>query len=149
MTTERKRGSLALTEQNVANKGENVFTEGKRAPERRKRFLPRENEASKGEKEFTKGKRVYRAKTRSPCENVARKASNVFIERQLTSERRKSLYRAKTSLAKAKTILLSESNFCKGENVFTERKHDNRAKTPLPSEEVKNAFNERKCGSQS
>ena len=34
--------------------------------------------------------------------------------------------------------------------MYTERKHDNRAKTPLLSEEVKgkNSFNERKCGSQ-
>ena len=61
----------------MAYKGANVFIKGKRAPERRKRFLPRETTQAK-------------AKNRLPSEKVA------LIER-------KGVLRAKTCLTKAKT----------------------------------------------
>ena len=93
----------------MADKSENVFIEGKRAPERRKRFLPRETKQAK-------------AKNRLPSENVARierkgvlraapKGGNAYtfaiVEKRAFIER-KYHNRAMTSLAKAKICLLSD-----------------------------------------
>ena len=157
----RKRvyqGKTRLPSENVPRKGEKAFTERKRRSQRRKRFcvafaktkmcLPSENT-------ITERKHLYQAEVLAKgnihltSENVTHKVEKAFTNRICLSQRRNSIYRAKTSLAKAKTILRS---VCKDENVFTERKHDNRAKTLLPSRgprKGKNTFNERKCDSQS
>ena len=52
-----------------------------------------------------------------------------LLSEAVTFTERKCLYRAKTSLAKAKTLLSRENNVCNGENASVERKHHNRAKT--------------------
>ena len=164
----------------MPRKGGNFFVERKRHKQRRK-SVSRAKTRYQVEKAFTEGKRrsqsrkrVYRAhtflakaKARLPSENVPRKGGNAFFqekkrvpsenafpERKRNSERRNSLYRAKTSLAnaitlipsenvarkgenvsaeigKAKTLLPSGNNFCKGKNAFIERKFHNRAKTFL------------------
>jgi len=74
---------------------------------------------------------------------------NAFIDRKWRSERGKRVYRAKTSLSKAKTLLPSETVPRKG--VFRAKTVSLKAKAGLPSEDVarkgENAFTERKRGS--
>ena len=146
------RQKRTKTYENVADKGENVFIDGKRAQEMRKRFLPRETTQAKAknvsrantrlytENALTGGKVVYRAKTslgkrRFASENVARKVGNSF-----------------TFLAKAKTRLPSENVPRKGEKAFTEGKRAYRAKPRSRSEnvarKVSKAFTGRKFTSE-
>ena len=117
------------------------------------RLLPRETTQAKAKNRLPsekvaliERKGVLRAKTcltqaKTPT-NVARKVEKAstersryfyrtFSERKRNSERRKCLYRAKTSLAKAITFLPSLNFARKGENPSIERKHHNRAKTSL------------------
>ena len=110
---------------------------------------------------------VAKAKTLLPSEIVARKAANAYTERKRRSQRRiraglpgetklkrgserlKRLYKTKTSLAKAKMLLPSETVPRKGENALTEPKCLTfKPITDLPSEDVprkgENAYTERK-----
>ena len=57
-----------------------------------------------------------------PTTNLASKVKKGFMERKAPSQIRKRFYRAKTSLAKANTLLPSENVARTGENPSSERK---------------------------
>ena len=85
-----------------------MFIEGKHAPERRKRFLPRQSDARKAKKAFPERKSgsqrrssIAKSKTFLPSENNVCNGESASIERKHHN-------RAKTSLAKTKMCLLSD-----------------------------------------